>query len=134
GGETSLLVWHRRRPRPCSALWRSFLREGQYLRHLRRMKRLYAARREALLRCLGGVASDSMKVEATAGLAVVSSLPEVAPDADIALRAWRFGLVSAPLSVWYMQSPSQRGPPLSVTNLNEQRLPADCLRRAELAR
>src|SRR5262245_44910232 len=45
-----------------------FLRDGHYLRHLRHMKRLYAARREVLLRCLGEVASGSMKVAASAGL------------------------------------------------------------------
>ena len=39
-------------PAPAALLQRAvaqFLREGHYLRHLRRMKRLYAARREALL-------------------------------------------------------------------------------------
>ena len=121
-------------PAPMQRAVTAFLREGHYLRHLRRMKRLYAARREALLRCLEEVASDSMKVEATGGLAVVISLPEVASDVDIALRARRFGLAPSPLSPWYMQSPSQRGLLLCVTNLNEQRLPADCLRLTELAR
>ena len=112
----------------------AFLREGHYLRHLRRMKRLYAARRQALLRCLAEVASNSMKVEATAGLAVVVLLPEFASDVDVALRALPFGLAPSPLSPWYMQSPSQRGLLLGVTNLDERRLPADCRRLAELAR
>jgi GntR family transcriptional regulator / MocR family aminotransferase len=112
----------------------AFLREGHYLRHLRRMKRLYAARRQALLRCLAEVASDSMKVEATAGLVVVVLLPEFASDVDVALRALPFGLAPSPLSPWYMQSPSQRGLLLGVTNLDERRLPADCRRLAELAR
>jgi GntR family transcriptional regulator/MocR family aminotransferase len=111
-----------------------FLREGHYLRHLRRMKRLYATRRETLLRCLGEMASDSIKVQATAGLAVVTLLPEFASDVDIALRALRFDLAPAPLSPWYMQSPRQQGLLLSVTNLNERRLPADCRRLAELTR
>src|SRR5690348_5707770 len=59
-------------PAPAAPVQRAvaeFLRGGHYLRHLRRMKRLYAARRGALLRCLREVASDSMKVQATAGLA-----------------------------------------------------------------
>jgi GntR family transcriptional regulator/MocR family aminotransferase len=46
-------------PAPAAPVQRAvaeFLREGHYLRHLRRMKRLYAARRETLLRCLGEVA------------------------------------------------------------------------------
>ena len=111
-----------------------FLREGRYLRHLRRMKRLYAARREALLRCLGEVASDSMTVQATAGLAVVTLLPEFMSDVDIALRALQFGLAPSSLSLWYMQSPPQQGLLLGVTNLNEQRLAADCRRLVELAR
>jgi Transcriptional regulators containing a DNA-binding HTH domain and an aminotransferase domain (MocR family) and their eukaryotic orthologs len=110
------------------------LRDGHYLRHLRRMKRLYAARRELLLRCLGEVASDSMKVEATAGLAVVTLLPESASDVDIALRALPFGLAPSPLSRWYMQSPPQQGLLLGVTNLVERQLAADCRRLVELAR
>jgi GntR family transcriptional regulator/MocR family aminotransferase len=124
-------------PAPAAAVQRAvaeFLRQGCYLRHLRRMKRLYAARRERLLRCLGEMASDSVKMQATAGLAVVVSLPEFASDVDIALRALQFGLAPAPLSPWYMQSPRQQGLLLGVTNLNERRLPADCRRLLELAR
>jgi GntR family transcriptional regulator/MocR family aminotransferase len=123
-------------PAPSAPVQRAvaeFLREGHYLRHLRRMKRLYAAQREALLHCLAEVASDSMKVEATAGLAVVILLPKVASDVDIALRALPFGLAPAPLSSWHMRSPRQQGLLLGVTNLDERRLPADCLRLAELA-
>ncbi len=124
-------------PAPAAPVQRAvaeFLREGHYLRHLRRMKRLYAARREALLRCLEEVASDSMKVQATAGLAVVTVIPEFASDVDIVLRALQFGLAPSPLSRWYMQSPPQQGLLLGVTNLNERRLAADCRRLVELTR
>jgi GntR family transcriptional regulator / MocR family aminotransferase len=124
-------------PAPAAPVQRAvaeFLRGGHYLRHLRRMKRLYAARRGALLRCLREVASDSMKVQATAGLAVVILLPEFMSDSDIALMALPFGLAPSPLSPWYMQSPRQQGLLLGVTNLNERRLAADCRQLAELAR
>jgi GntR family transcriptional regulator / MocR family aminotransferase len=124
-------------PAPAAPVQRAvaeFLREGCYLRHLRHMKRLYAARREALLRALAEVAPDSMKVQATAGLAVVTWLPDSASDVDIASRALKFGLAPAPLSPWYMQSPRQQGLLLGVTNLREQRLAADCRRLVELAR
>jgi GntR family transcriptional regulator/MocR family aminotransferase len=123
-------------PAPSAPVQRAvarFLREGHYLRHLRRMKRLYADRREVLLRCLGEVASNSMSVRATAGLNVVILLPKHASDMDIASRALPFGLAPAPLSPWHMQSPRQ-GLLLGVTNLDERRLSADCLRLAELAR
>ena len=124
-------------PAPAAAVQRAvaeFLREGHYLRHLRRMKRLYAARRETLFRCLREMASDSIKVQATAGLAVVTLLPEFMSDVDIALRARHFGLSPSALSPWCMQSPKQQGLLLGVTNLNERRLPADCRRLLELAR
>src|SRR6202012_502842 len=114
-------------PAPAAGMQRAvaeFLRDGHYLRHLRRMKRLYAARREALLRCLAEVAPNSMKVRATAGMAIVTLLPESVSDVDIALRALQFGMAPAPLSPWYMQSP-QQGLLLGVTNLNERTLAAD---------
>jgi GntR family transcriptional regulator/MocR family aminotransferase len=79
-------------PAPTASVQRAvaeFLREGHYLRHLRRMKRLYAARQAALLRCLGEVASDLMKVQVAAGVSVLTLLPNSASDVDIALRAYR---------------------------------------------
>src|SRR6202000_1336713 len=93
-------------PAPAAAVQRAvaeLLREGHYLRHLRRMKRLYAARREAVLRCLREMAPDSIKVQTTAGLAVVILLPRSASDVDIASRALQLGLAPAPLSPWYMR-------------------------------
>jgi GntR family transcriptional regulator/MocR family aminotransferase len=124
-------------PAPAAGMQRAvaeFLRHGHYLRHLRRMKRLYAARRESLLRCLKEIAPDSMTVRATAGLAVVISLPKSASDVDIASRALEFGLAPRPMSAWYMQPPRQQGLLLCVTNLDERRLPADCRRLLQLAR
>jgi GntR family transcriptional regulator/MocR family aminotransferase len=124
-------------PAPAATIQRAvaeFLHEGHYLRHLRRMKRLYAARREMLLRCLQEQAWDWIKVQATAGMAVVARLPDSVSDVDIALRALQFGLAPVPLSPWYMQFPQPRGLLLGVTNLNEQRIVADCRRLAELVR
>jgi GntR family transcriptional regulator/MocR family aminotransferase len=108
-----------------------FMREGHYMRHLRRMKRLYASQREKLLRCLSEVTSASMTVQATAGLAVVVATPNVASDAEVASRALSFGLAPTPLSPWYDQSPRQ-GLLLAVTNLDERRLAADCRELASL--
>jgi GntR family transcriptional regulator/MocR family aminotransferase len=74
-----------------------FMREGHYMRHLRRAKRLYSAQRDALLRCLRPRASDSM----VGGLAVVLRLPDGSPDVTIAKEALTVGLAPTPLSLWY---------------------------------
>jgi GntR family transcriptional regulator/MocR family aminotransferase len=124
-------------PAPAAGMQRAvaeFLREGHYLRHLRRMKRLYAARRESLLRCLEEIAPDSVKMRTTAGLAVLLELPESASDVDIASDALKFGLAPSPMSAWCMQPSRQQGLLLCVTNLSERRLRADCRRLLELAR
>ncbi|WP_128595074.1 PLP-dependent aminotransferase family protein [Paraburkholderia kirstenboschensis] len=111
-----------------------FLRDGHYLRHLRRMKRLYATRRDSLLRCLNELASDSIKVRAAAGTAIVTTLPHSASDVDIAMRALQSRLAPAPLSPWYLHSPRPQGLLLSVTNLDERRVVEDCRRLMEVVR
>jgi GntR family transcriptional regulator/MocR family aminotransferase len=110
-----------------------FLREGCYLRHLRRMKRVYAARRRRLLECLAQVGSEPLRVEATAGMAIVISLPPSISDVDVSSRALAVGLGPAPLSPWYVRSP-RPGLLLGVTNVDGRRLPDDCRRLADLAR
>lgn len=112
----------------------SFLREGHYLRHLRRMKRVYAERRQILLRYLREEAAGALEIQATAGIAVVTRLLADARDTDIASRALAFGMAPAPLSPWYVHAPQPRGLLLGVTNVNEERIRADCRQLAELVR
>ncbi|SDD85441.1 Aminotransferase class I and II [Cupriavidus sp. YR651] len=109
-----------------------FMHEGHYLRHLRRMKRLYATRQEALVRALKTHATETLRLQATAGTAVVIALPQSVSDIDIAVRARSYALAPVPLSPWYATGPAQQGLMLSVTNVNEGTLAADCSRLQEL--
>jgi GntR family transcriptional regulator/MocR family aminotransferase len=121
-------------PAPAAIVQRAvaqFMRAGCYLRHLRRMKRLYAAQREALLHCLKELAGP-LRVHATPGTAVMTLVPETASDIDIALSALPFGLAPAPLSPWYEGTSAKRGLLLGITNLDEGRLVSDCRRLVEL--
>jgi GntR family transcriptional regulator/MocR family aminotransferase len=83
-----------------------FMREGHYMRHLRRTKRAYAAQRDALLDCL------QLHVKAasitTAGLAALLRLPDGAPDTSIARETLAFGMAPVPLSTWYLRPASGR--------------------------
>jgi GntR family transcriptional regulator / MocR family aminotransferase len=100
-----------------------FLRDGHYLRHLRRMKRLYAARRDALRAQLAGMSG----VEAMAGLAVMLRLPPGTDDVAIARAALDRGLAPAALSRWYAtESARAPGLLLGVTNLTDARIQRAC--------
>jgi GntR family transcriptional regulator/MocR family aminotransferase len=124
-------------PAPTGMIQRAvadFMQEGHYLRHLRRMKRVYAVRREALLHGLREQAAGAIEVESTAGMAVVARLHGAVSDVEIAVRARAFGLAPTPLSPWYVQPRRRQGLLLGVTNVDAQRVAADCRRLAELVR
>lgn len=74
-----------------------FMREGYYLRHLRRMKRVYSAKRDALLKNLR---ADGGEIS-VAGLTMLLHLPAGTPDVVIARETHAFGMAPVPLSVWY---------------------------------
>jgi GntR family transcriptional regulator/MocR family aminotransferase len=100
-----------------------FLRDGHYLRHLRRMKRLYAARRDALRTCLGGMAGE----EVMAGLVVMLRLPGGTDDVAIARKALDCGLAPAALSRWYATDACRApGLLLGVTNLVDSVIHGAC--------
>jgi GntR family transcriptional regulator/MocR family aminotransferase len=76
-----------------------FMHEGHYMRHLRRTKRAYAAKRQAVLNCLQKAAGADQL--AAPGLAVLLKLPRGISDVTVAREALTFGMFPAPLSPWY---------------------------------
>lgn len=121
-------------PAPAASIQRAaaiFLAEGHYLRHLRRMKRLYAARRETLAERLRGYRRTDMEVYVTGGLSVRLELSASTDDLAVAAQALPYGMAPVPLSPWY-QASRRTGLLLGITNLDERRLAADCDRLIEL--
>lgn len=108
-----------------------FMREGHYMRHLRRLKRLYSAQRDALHTCLAQHAFETMN----AGLAVLVRLPDGAPDVSIARELRASGLGPAPLSPWYSAPASARsGLLLGIATSPERALARSCERLHEVIR
>ena len=70
-----------------------FIREGHYLRHLRKMKRLYAARQQRLADTLRDLVPKGYDVEAHGGFAVRLILPDGSDDIAVSNEpcntAWR---------------------------------------------
>jgi GntR family transcriptional regulator/MocR family aminotransferase len=102
-----------------------FMREGHYLRHLRRTKHVYAAQRDGVLRSLN-VASCTVSV---AGLAVLLRLPAGVSDLSIARDASFFGMAPSPLSVWFASPASApSGLLLGLTTVPQGQLARSCER------
>lgn len=108
-----------------------FMREGHYLRHLRRSKRSYVLKRRALLEALAAaVAPDRLL---TPGLAVLLRLPAGISDIAVSRAATAHGLAPSPLSPWYA-APERRqsGLLLGVATTPERHVGASCERLLEL--
>ncbi|WP_235580890.1 PLP-dependent aminotransferase family protein [Pseudorhodoferax sp. Leaf265] len=105
------------------------LRGGHHLRHLRRMKRLYQQRRDALLACLRAAGITHR----AAGLAVLLQLPPGRADVALVRAARALGLSPAPLSPWYARpAPEHNGLLLGVTNLRVEEAAAHWARLQSL--
>jgi len=105
-----------------------FMREGHYLRHLRRTKRAYSAQRDELLKCLQRhVKADGVVI--TAGLAALLRLPDGAPDTSIARESLAFGLAPTPLSAWSARPASARsGLLLGIATAPKKHIARSCER------
>lgn len=108
-----------------------FMRDGHYMRHLRRMKRIYAGRSNGLQAAL-----EARGIEAyPAGLAMVVRLPDGADDQAVAREADAYGLAPAPLSIWYCSGSTPRsGLLLGVATAIERQVPNACDRLHHLIR
>jgi GntR family transcriptional regulator/MocR family aminotransferase len=105
----------------------AFMRDGHYMRHLRRTKRVYATQCDSLLKCLRPRAKGIVKDIVIAGLAVLLRLPDGAPDISIARETLSFGLAPTPLSLWYASTASARpGLLLGIATSPQKRIEASC--------
>ena len=122
-----------RLPAPAAVIQRAvadFISEGHFLRHLRRMKRLYSARRDGVLAALREVAPAGCAVR-QGGLAVLLDLPEGIDDLDIAKRAVLRGMSPVPLSPWRSEK-LRPGLMLGITNVPTERARELCERLVAL--
>ena len=92
----------------------TYMRDGHYLRHLRRMKRAYAERRDALS---GALMARGVEHE-PGGLAILARLPDGVDDVAVTRAAVEQDLAPVPLSPWYAEARARRhGLLLGVTNV-----------------
>ncbi|WP_188611888.1 MocR-like pyridoxine biosynthesis transcription factor PdxR [Chelatococcus reniformis] len=123
-------------PPPGPAVQRAtaaFMHEGHYIRHLRRTKRAYAVKRQALLDALQAMAGAD-RVTAP-GLAVLLKLRRDISDIAVAREAAAFGMSLEPLSEWYTSpADAQSGLLLGVATAPTRDLARTCERLMDVIR
>jgi GntR family transcriptional regulator/MocR family aminotransferase len=100
-----------------------FIAGGHFVRHIRRMRALYAARQAALVREAARSLGGRLRVEPSdAGMHLIGWLPEGADDAAVARAAAERGVEVLPLSSFYACKPGRPGVLLGYACVNERDL------------
>ena len=119
----------------------SFMEAGLYAAHIRRMRLVYATRRQALIALVEKWLGPQWlhPLDTNAGLHVVLSLPEWMDDVAVSHAAQRHGVIVRPLSRYYAGSRRESGLLLGFACLPERDMLAPfevlvaCLKREHAA-
>jgi len=103
-----------------------FLRDGHFGRHLRRMRALYHARRDALVRGLAQHAPSLVPHNTDAGLHISAFLPRGVSDLAFVRKAAERNLDMIALSTCYAGRTKKNGVILGFGGASERRLLAAC--------
>jgi GntR family transcriptional regulator/MocR family aminotransferase len=109
---------------PTQAALAEFIRTGYYAAHIRRMRLIYASRREALIALIDKWLGPGWlhPLDSNAGLHLVLSLPGWLDDVKVAACALEWGVVVRPLSRYSAPRSAERGLLLGFACLTEQQM------------
>jgi GntR family transcriptional regulator/MocR family aminotransferase len=107
------------------AVMLEFMREGHFARHIRRMRPIYAERREVLVTELARAFGEGAEIVGDeAGLHLALLLPKLRNDRQLAARAAKESLWLSPLSVSYVGKSPRHGFVLGFGNTRGNQIPA----------
>ncbi|WP_065761498.1 PLP-dependent aminotransferase family protein [Pseudomonas defluvii] len=108
---------HNHCPHLLQATVTAFLNEGHFARHLKKMRSLYARRRQWLVDALLQQFGGRLQINTQAGgMHVVAGLCD-GDDVKLAQRARAAGIAIEPLSRWYLETMPRQGLVLGFTNI-----------------
>lgn len=122
----------------CPQLWQvttaRFIEEGHFGRHLKKMRNLYADRRQLLVDALTEKFSGRISIDQqVGGMHLLGRLDEAVDDCIIADNAKRNGLGVQALSRWHLSTTTERGLLLSFTNVSNKAQAMALVQRLALA-
>ncbi len=110
-------------PTLSQAVLADFLREGHFARHLRRMRKLYLGRRNALVERIRARLGDLLTIHsAEAGLHLSAFLPPGVDDREVLRRAAAMGVTATALSTCYAGRRARSGLILGFGGSDERRI------------
>lgn len=99
----------------------NFMHEGHFSRHIHRMRRLYAERREMAAAGLAKVLGQHLQIDPQpGGMHLLLRLSNPADDVAIAARMRKNGLYSHALSSWCSGAVAEKGLLIGFTNIQSQ--------------
>lgn len=101
-----------------------FIREGHFARHIRRMRLIYAERRNTLIENLQDQFGSAVQVAGAEAGMHLSALMDGIPDKELSARAAKENLWVAPLSAFYFGKAVQQGFILGFGSSSVQEIPA----------
>ncbi|GHO56589.1 PLP-dependent aminotransferase family protein [Ktedonobacter robiniae] len=105
------------------AIVADFITEGHFLRHIRRMRALYAQRQQLLIEVMQQELGETIKLEAhEAGMHIIGWLPQGVDDHLLSQLAAQQGIDVLPLSACSEQKPERAGLLLGYAGVNEQEI------------
>lgn len=112
---------HNHCPALLQATTASFIEQGHFARHLRKMRHLYAQRRLLLADAISAELGDSLVLDlAVGGMHLLGYLREGLNDREIGQRLQAQGLAVEPLSPWYRGTQPRQGLLIGFTNVTGQ--------------
>jgi GntR family transcriptional regulator/MocR family aminotransferase len=113
----------RQSPTVEQAVLADFIDAGHFVRHIRRMRQLYAERQAILVSTVRKMLGDCLQIEAAeAGLHVVGWLPAGVDDRQVAQAAQVQGIETPPLSSYALTSLPRGGLVLGYAALTEEQI------------
>ena len=101
----------------------TFMNNGEFYRHIRRTRRIYAERRKFLLHCLQNRLGDIVSIEDhAAGMQLLAALDDSFDDRQIAELAQRQGVVVNALSSYYAEGKPRKGLVLGFCGFDESEI------------
>ena len=100
-----------------------FIATGAYLSHIRRMTRIYRARRDRMVQALALATDGKLLVDPPAGgMQLLARSPVIANDKDLAAQLFAADVISRPLSRMLFQKSKEQGLFLGFAAWNEKEI------------